>query len=57
LSGSVSEITGAPEVPPVTAMFSVTLREVQCQFRGPGGYPGREDRRQGHAPRAPDSEL
>ncbi len=24
---------------------------------GPGGYPGRTDRRQGHALRAPDSEL
>src|SRR6266567_4354344 len=31
--------------------------EVHCQSRGPGGYPGRTDRRQGHALRAPDSEL
>src|ERR1700719_665480 len=37
--------------------FARPFSEVQCQFRGPGGYPGRTDRRQGHALRAPDSEL
>src|SRR5271156_4106393 len=40
--------------PPITAR---PFSEVQHQFCGSGGYPGRADRRQGLALRAPHSEL
>jgi hypothetical protein len=57
MASPVINVTGAPEVRPVTALIIVTLSEVQCQFCGSGGCPGRADRLQGHALGAPDSEL
>ena len=58
VSASVIVIADAPQVPPVTARFlQDPFSEVQDQFCGAGGYPGRTDRRQGLALRAPHSEL
>ena len=57
MSGSVTEITDAPrchQSPPGSVR---PFSEVQRQFLRGWWLPGRADRRQGHAPRAPDSEL
>jgi hypothetical protein len=54
--GSAAWFADAPEVLPVTALLRLTF-EVQCQFCGAGGHPGRADRLRSHALRAPVSEL
>ena len=57
LSGSVTEITDAPRCHQSPPGFARPFSEVQRQFLRGWWLPGRADRRQGHALRAPDSEL
>jgi hypothetical protein len=57
LSGSVTEFTDAPRCHQSPPGFARPFSEVQRQFLRGWWLPGRADRRQGHALRAPDSEL